>query len=62
MEEEKSAGAVTFYKEGSNIEFLLLHYGKGHWGFPKGHIEANESEEQAMLRELEEETGINDVK
>ena len=62
MEEEKSAGAVTFYKEGSNIEFLLLHYGKGHWGFPKGHIEANESEEQAMLRELEEETGISDAK
>jgi 8-oxo-dGTP pyrophosphatase MutT (NUDIX family) len=62
MEEEKSAGAVTFYREKGNIEFLLLHYGKGHWGFPKGHIEANETETQAMLRELEEETGIKDVK
>ena len=62
MDEERSAGAVTFYKGRGNIEFLLLHYGKGHWGFPKGHIEANETEMQAMLRELEEETGIKDAK
>jgi len=62
MREEKSAGAATFYIGENGPEFLLLHYGKGHWGFPKGHIEANETETQAMLRELEEETGIKGAK
>lgn len=31
---------------------------KGQWGFPKGHVEANESPEEAALRELAEETGL----
>lgn len=38
---------------------LLLHYGNGHWDFPKGNIEVNETQIQAAVRELEEETGIN---
>lgn len=54
---EKSAGLVLV-KEG---EYLLLHYGAGHWDFPKGHIEKGESPEQAALRELKEETGIIDA-
>jgi 8-oxo-dGTP pyrophosphatase MutT (NUDIX family) len=38
----------------------LLVYGKksGKWGFPKGHQEEGESEEETALRELKEETGI----
>lgn len=58
---EKSAGAVVF-RRGRQREFLLLHYGKSHWGFPKGHIEESETEEQALLRELKEETGIEDAR
>ena len=38
---------------------LLLHYGNGHWDFPKGNIEVNETQIEAAVRELEEETGIN---
>ena len=38
---------------------LLLHYGNGHWDFPKGNIEVNETQIQAAVRDLEEETGIN---
>jgi len=53
--QEKSAGAILFH--GSQV--LLLHYEAGHWGFPKGNIESGESEQQAALRELEEETGIS---
>ncbi|MDE1798583.1 MAG: NUDIX domain-containing protein, partial [Candidatus Micrarchaeota archaeon] len=30
----------------------------GHWDFSKGHVEANENEEQTARRELAEETGI----
>lgn len=58
---EKSAGAVTFRKEGNKVHYLLLHYEAGHWGFPKGHIEKGESLEEAALRELEEETSVSDV-
>ncbi|MEM4662424.1 MAG: bis(5'-nucleosyl)-tetraphosphatase [Candidatus Diapherotrites archaeon] len=60
MNKEKSAGAVVFYGFDPRL-YLLLHYSKGHWDFPKGHVEKNESDLEAMLRELKEETGISDV-
>ncbi len=57
MPQEKSAGFIVFNKD----KFLLLHYGAGHWDFPKGHIEQGEKIEETARRELEEETGINDI-
>ena len=62
VKKEKSAGAIVFYRGDSGLEFLLLHYGKGHWEFPKGHIEGRETERETLLRELEEETGILDAR
>ena len=39
---------------------LLLQYPQGHWGFPKGHYEAEDGAyQQTALRELEEETGYS---
>ncbi len=61
MPSEHSAGAVVFRKENSKRLYLLLHYEKGHWDFPKGHIEKNETEEEAAVRETKEETGISDL-
>jgi len=61
MKKERSAGAIVFKKD-KEIEYLLLHYESGHWDFPKGHIETNETEQQTLKREIEEETGIKDVK
>jgi len=59
MDFEKSCGAVIYRKIDRNLEFLIIsHRNDGHWGFPKGHIEKNESEEQAAIREVSEETGI----
>lgn len=55
---ERSAGAVLFRQAPEGRLYLLLQYGAGHWGFPKGHVEAGETEEQAAAREVEEETGI----
>jgi bis(5'-nucleosidyl)-tetraphosphatase len=52
--EEKSIAAVVFFKD----EYLLLKYGLGHWGFVKGHVEKEENDEQTIMRELAEETGI----
>lgn len=61
MVDERSAGAVVFYLEGTEPEYLLLHYTASHWDFPKGNIELGENERQAAIREIREETGITDV-
>lgn len=44
----------------SHLRQVLLVKGKKSqkWGFPKGHMEEGESEEETALRELSEETGI----
>lgn len=62
MRVEKSAGAIVFRRHNKKTEYLLLHYGAGHWDFPKGHIERGESEEDALRREVFEETGIKDLR
>jgi len=62
MPQEKSAGAIIFRKEGNEIYYLLLHYESGHWEFPKGHIEDGENEIETVKREIEEETGLKDVR
>lgn len=61
MYDEISSGIVLFRRVGNDVYFLLLHYPAGHWDFPKGHIERNESEIEAAIRELREETGIENV-
>lgn len=60
MMTEKSAGfiIITDDFETDDYSVLLLHYTSGHWDFPKGNIETNETELQAATRELQEETGI----
>lgn len=55
---ERSAGAVVYVNGPNGREYLLLRYGAGYWGFPKGHIEVGESEIAAAQREVMEETGI----
>lgn len=58
---EHSAGIVIFRETKGNREYLILHYPGGHFDFPKGHLEAGETEKMAAVRELEEETGINKI-
>lgn len=63
MEKEFSAGAIIFRKEAEVPLFLILYSGRNKiWGFPKGHIEPDESEDKAVLREVEEEAGITDLR
>tara|TARA_B100001741_G_scaffold298651_1_gene284370 strand:+ start:190 stop:612 length:423 start_codon:yes stop_codon:yes gene_type:complete len=60
---EKSCGVVLFNSD----KFLLLQHNNedsradGHWDFPKGHVESGEEEIDTALRELKEETNIEDV-
>lgn len=57
IKEEHSIAAIVYF----NNEYLLLKYGLGHWEFVKGHKEKNETDEETIIRELMEETGITDA-
>ncbi len=59
--EERSAGAVV-YRETSKGRMYLLLQNTGRWDFPKGGVEKGESELQTVVREVEEETGLKDLK
>lgn len=59
--EERSAGAVVFREAPTGRMYLLLQNG-GRWDFPKGGVEKGEKELDTVLREVEEETGLKDVK
>jgi 8-oxo-dGTP pyrophosphatase MutT (NUDIX family) len=64
MPKEKSAGAIVFRREGKEIKYLLLRksFEKDYWDFPKGNIEKDEDEKETVLREVKEETRIDDGK
>ena len=57
---EKSCGGIIFYTGKNNVKILLVKNNNGrYWSFPKGHIEAGETEEQTAIREIKEETGLD---
>ena len=55
---EKSCGAVVFTIADGQIKYLLVQGLGGIYGFPKGHVEAGETETQTALREVFEETHV----
>lgn len=59
--DEKSAGIIltTNALDVHSRKILFLLHSAGHWDFPKGNIEAGETETQTAARELREETGIS---
>ena len=60
MLHEKSCGAIVYRKYHGNTEILLIkHINSGHWSFPKGHVEGDETEVETAKREIMEETGID---
>ena len=54
MKLEKSCGAVIF----KDNQVLLIKSVKGHWSFPKGHVENDETELETANREILEETNV----
>lgn len=53
---------VIFGFDGEELKVLLIQRGidpyKGHWAFPGGFLNLNESAEMGAMRELKEETGL----
>ncbi len=63
---ERSCGVIPFRRTDEGVEYLLLHSAMvrnpdAAWEFPKGSLEEGESEVEAALRELREETCITQV-
>ena len=58
MTPRPSAGGIIINKEG---EIVLVEQHGNSWSFPKGGIEAGESELDAAVREIYEETGLKNV-
>lgn len=57
---ERSCGAVVFRFINGERRFLLIKNKRScHWGFPKGHVEKGETDEDTAKREVLEETGIH---
>ena len=56
---EYSSGGVVFRTTESGYEFVAVQRARhGDWSLPKGHIETGESKEEAAIREVKEETGL----
>ena len=58
MQYEKACGAVVFTRVDGEIKYVIVQEIEGHHGFPKGHVEGDETEIQTALREIWEETGL----
>ena len=56
MRQEVSAGAVIYSPK--RKQFLLVKHRDGHWEFPKGKQEGEETLTETLVREVEEETGM----
>jgi 8-oxo-dGTP pyrophosphatase MutT (NUDIX family) len=59
--EEVSAGGIVFRRDGERTLYLLIRDSYRNWGFPKGHLEEGEAPEAAALREVGEETGLEEL-
>ena len=57
---EYSAGGVVYRHTEDGYDIVAVQRARHEdWSLPKGHIEAGESREQAALREVKEETGLD---
>jgi mutator protein MutT len=54
----EAAGGIV---KNNNDEILMI-YRRGKWDLPKGKIDEGETPQQAAIREVQEETGLQEVK
>lgn len=61
MRNEISCGAVVYTMRNGEPEFVIVRSLHGIFGFPKGHMESGETQQETALREIYEETGLQPV-
>jgi bis(5'-nucleosidyl)-tetraphosphatase len=62
---EPTAGGIVYrlsQKNKGEVEILLIQDSKGRWTIPKGHIEEGEKASETAEREIQEETGLKEMK
>jgi len=57
--EHSSGGAVIDLRDGAPFVAMIATRGRSRWGLPKGAVAPGETSEQAALREVQEETGLD---
>jgi 8-oxo-dGTP pyrophosphatase MutT (NUDIX family) len=57
-QEHSSGGVVITLRDGNAFVAMIATRGRTRWGLPKGAVGMGESSEQAALREVQEETGL----
>lgn len=57
--EHSSGGAVISFRDGAPFVALIATRGKTRWGLPKGAVSDGETSQEAALREVKEETGLD---
>jgi 8-oxo-dGTP pyrophosphatase MutT (NUDIX family) len=57
--EHSSGGAVIDLRDGVPYVAMIATRGRSRWGLPKGAVSAGETSQQAALREVKEETGLD---
>lgn len=50
------------HRHEGELVYLLIRDSYGNWGFPKGHLEHGERPEEAAVREVREETGLDGLR
>lgn len=58
---ERSAGGVVVRGADDEVRVLLIRDPYQKWGLPKGHLEDGEGPLEAAVREVREETGLDDL-
>lgn len=59
VKRQTSAGGVIVRHDGELELCLINPQGRGAWALPKGWVEPGETDEEAALREIREETGLS---
>jgi 8-oxo-dGTP pyrophosphatase MutT (NUDIX family) len=60
---ETTSGGIIFRRDDKGaLQILLIRDAKNRWTIPKGHVEPGEEPKQTAEREINEETGLQEMK